>query len=126
MERTKQDMSFVRTSSKKPRLLGRKIAIERIRILFDLAKDRLHDYPDLAQRYAELARKIAMKMRVKIPPEYKRLICKHCKKFILPGRTCRVRLQPKREPHIVITCLLCGGITRIPIKGRKRRKQVRE
>jgi ribonuclease P protein subunit RPR2 len=120
VKRSKQDMNFARTrNSKKLRSLRKKVATERIEVLFNLAKEYLSEYPDLAQRYAQLARKIAMKMRVHIPPKYKRLICKHCKKFILPGRTCRIRLQPRREPHIVITCLLCSGITRIPIKGRR-------
>ena len=97
------------------------IALRRIRRLFQLALKVVKEEPDLADRYAELARRIAMRARVKIPPEYKRLICKRCKRFIVPGLTCRVRLQPRREPHIAITCLRCGGIYRIPIKGRRGR-----
>ena len=97
------------------------IALRRIRRLFELALKVVKEEPDLADRYAELARRIAMRARVKIPPEYKRLICKRCKRFIVPGLTCRVRLQPRREPHIAITCLRCGGIYRIPIKGRRSR-----
>ncbi len=101
------------------------IALRRIRRLFELALKVVREEPDLADRYAELARRIAMKARVRIPPEYKRLICKHCKRFIVPGLTCRVRLQPRREPHIAITCLRCGGIYRIPIKGRRSRARSR-
>ena len=67
-----------------------------------------------------------MKARVRLPPEYKRLVCKRCKRFIVPGLTCRVRLQPRREPHIAITCLRCGGIYRIPIKGRRGRRKARK
>jgi len=95
------------------------IALRRIRRLFELALAVVKEEPELADRYAELARRIAMRARVRLPPEYKRLICKRCKRLIVPGLTCRVRLQPRREPHVAITCLRCGGIYRIPIKGRK-------
>ncbi|RLI13583.1 ribonuclease P [Candidatus Bathyarchaeota archaeon] len=99
----------------------RAIALRRIRRLFELALQVVHDEPELADRYVEIARRIAMRARVKLPREYKRLVCKRCKRFIVPGLTCRVRLQPRREPHVVITCLRCGGIYRIPIKGRRSR-----
>ena len=98
------------------------IALRRIRRLFELALQVVKTEPELADRYAEIARRIAMRARVKIPPEYKRLICKRCKRLIVPGLTCRVRLQPRREPHIAITCLRCGGVYRIPIKGRRSRR----
>jgi RNase P subunit RPR2 len=37
----------------------------------------------------------------------------------LPGVNCRIRIQQRRESHMVITCLNCGGISRIPLKGRE-------
>jgi ribonuclease P protein subunit RPR2 len=97
-----------------------KIAKKRIHNLFNLAKKVIHENPDLAQRYVQIARKIAMKTRTKIPKEYRSLICKKCKSFILPGINCRIRIQQNREPHMVITCLSCGGHSRIPLKGRKK------
>jgi ribonuclease P protein subunit RPR2 len=93
----------------------RRIAKERIETLFKLAKVTVHENPNLATQYIETARKIAMSARVRLPIEYRRQVCKHCKSFILPGINCRVRLQQKREPHMTITCLKCGGKTRIPI-----------
>jgi len=97
----------------------KQFALKRVQHLFELAKETVTKDPDLAQRYAELARKIVMRQRVKLPSEYRRLICRHCKHFILPGVNCRVRVKQRREPHIVITCLNCGKITRIPLKIRK-------
>lgn len=96
----------------------KQIALQHIHILFRLAKEVIHENPQLAQRYVELARKIVMRSRVRLPREYRRLICKHCKSFILPGVNCRVRTQSRREPHIVITCLVCMRHTRILI-GKK-------
>ena len=98
----------------------REIALERIRRLFTLAIEVIHEHPDLADRYVEIARRISMRTRVPIPREYRRLICRHCKRFILPGVNSRVRIQGRREPHVVITCLKCGGYMRIPLRRKRR------
>jgi ribonuclease P protein subunit RPR2 len=99
--------------------LEKQIALTRIQILFRLAMQVFNKNPTLAQRYVELARRISMRCKVRIPSEYKKLICHHCKQFIIPGIGCRVRTQQKREPHVVITCLYCGGKTRIPLRRKK-------
>jgi len=101
----------------------RQIALQRIHTLFRLAKQNIRKEPELALRYAEIARKIAMRTRLKLPAEYRRLICRHCKSFIYPGVNCRVRLQRRREPHMVLTCLVCGKQTRIMLKPRKTDKR---
>ncbi len=94
------------------------IALRRIRTLFNLAREMIHSRPDLSQRYVDIARRIAMRVRIHLPREYRLLICRHCKGFIMPGVNCRVRVQPRREPHVVITCLNCGGFMRIPLRRR--------
>lgn len=96
------------------------IALRRVHILFGLAKEVLRDDPDRAQRYVQLARRIAMRTRLKLPKEYRSLVCRKCKSFILPGVNCRVRIQQRREPHMVITCLNCGSHSRIPLKGKEK------
>jgi ribonuclease P protein subunit RPR2 len=101
----------------------RQIALQRIHSLFRLAKEKIREEPQLAQRYAEVARKIAMRAKLRLPKEYRRMICRHCKSFIYPGVNCRVRVQQKREPHMVITCLVCGKITRIPLKSMSPKKE---
>jgi len=98
----------------------RQIALERIRTLFRLAEETIHDDPRLAQRYVEIARKIAMRTKLRLPREYRRMICRHCKSFIFPGVNCRVRIQSRREPHVVVTCLVCGKYTRLPLKSREK------
>ena len=98
----------------------KQIALERVQTLFQLATEVVHKDPEQAQRYVQIARRIAMRARLRLPKEYRRLVCRKCKSFILPGVNCRVRIQQRREPHIVVTCLNCGGYSRIPLKGREK------
>jgi len=97
----------------------KRIAMQRIRTLFRLAREIFHEDWVLAQRYVYIARKIAMAAKVRLPREYRRQVCRHCKSFILPGVNCRVRVKQRREPHVVITCLNCGKQMRIPLRKRK-------
>ena len=99
----------------------KQIALQRVRILFRLAREVVHEDPELAQRYVKIARKIAMRTKLRLPREYRRLVCRHCKSFILPGVNCRVRIQSRREPHVVITCLNCGKHSRMPLKDREKK-----
>ena len=96
------------------------IALERIRILFDQAEETFPRDPDLAQRYVDLARKIAMRTRTHLPRDLRRRICRSCKAYLVPGATSRTRIRQRREPHVAITCLRCGHTTRIPLGEKKR------
>ena len=100
----------------------RHLALQRIRTLFELAKEKIREEPELAQRYAKMARRIAMRTRLRLPTEYRRLICRHCKSFIYPGVNSRVRTQRRREPHVAITCLVCGKTARIPLREKTEAK----
>ena len=97
---------------------NRKIALERIHLLFTMAKETFAQEPELAQSYVNTARKIGMRYKVRIPAEFRRLVCRHCKQFILPGKNCIVRIRPNREPHIVIICLRCNGTMRLPLRAK--------
>jgi ribonuclease P protein subunit RPR2 len=91
----------------------RKIALERIDTLFSEAEKAFKDNPKLSSRYVELARKIAMKSKVRIRSELKKMFCKHCHSYLKPGVNCRVRLG---EKHLVYYCLNCKKIMRFPYK----------
>jgi len=97
----------------------KRIAMQRIQTLFHLAKETFHEDSALAQRYIDIARKIAMTARIRLPMEYRRQVCRHCKSFILPCVNCRVRIKQRREPHVVITCLNCGKQMRIPLRKKE-------
>lgn len=91
----------------------RKIAFERVSILFDEAKKAFDEEPQLSDRYVHLARKIAMKYKVKIPSRLKRSFCKKCHKYLFPGKNLRVRTK---KGHMVYYCLNCKNIARFRYK----------
>jgi ribonuclease P protein subunit RPR2 len=70
----------------------------------------------------ELARKIAMAAKIPFPQQFRRQVCKNCNSMLVHGYNCRVRIQQKREPHVVVTCLNCGEQTRYML-NKKERKQ---
>jgi len=98
---------------KKKSKTNRKAALERVKILFKEAGQIFKEDPKLADRYVYLARKIAMKFKVRIPRELKRKFCKHCYKYIVPNVNCRVRLH---NGHLVYYCLECKKYTRFRYK----------
>jgi ribonuclease P protein subunit RPR2 len=91
----------------------KKIAAERIKELFKQADEAFDESPELSNKYVNLARKMAMKYRVKIPTNLKRRFCKHCYSYFKQGKTCRVRLN---KGKMVYYCLKCKKYTRIPYK----------
>ena len=116
-------MHYKRRGILKEKTSRSKIARERIIGLFEMARKNARENPAFAQRYVDIARKISSSYKVRIPSEYKKQICRHCKSFITPGIDCRIRIQKRREPHIVITCLNCGGHMRIPLGERQKSKK---
>jgi ribonuclease P protein subunit RPR2 len=108
-------------NTQKP-LNTKQIAQQRIDIIFKQADAIAKVNPELATEYIKSAQKIAMAARIPIPSKHKRRICKHCKTLLITGYNNRVRIQQKREPHIVVTCLNCGYNSRIPIKNKKKER----
>ncbi len=91
----------------------RKISRERIAVLMGKAQEVFDENKGLANRYVTLARKIAMKYKVRFPRDLKRKICKHCYRFLKPGVNCRVRTQ---KGKVVYYCLECKNFMRFPCK----------
>lgn len=94
-------------------LKQRKIALERIEKLFKEAEKAFKQEPKLSNRYVHLARKIAMKYKVKIRSPLKKRFCRHCYVYLKPGANCRVRLGKKQ---VVYYCLGCKKYMRFPYK----------
>lgn len=90
-----------------------KIAKERIEILFKEAKKMFREDHHLSNRYVQLARKIAMKYKVKIRSELKRKYCKHCLSYLVPGTNCRVRTQ---RGYVIYFCNNCKEVMRFVYK----------
>ncbi len=87
-------------------------ALERIDALFVQASLRRA----YAKRYVALARRIASKYKVRVPERWRRRFCKGCSAFWVPGVNCTVRT---RKSRIVMKCLECGALRRLPIKRQR-------
>ena len=85
----------------------KQIATQRIQILFHNALSNAKNNPGLAERQAEIAKKISMKFKIKMPFELNSSFCKKCKKFIPPGIASKIRLGSKPK-SIRITCSYCN------------------
>ncbi|MEM7815659.1 MAG: ribonuclease P protein component 4 [Candidatus Aenigmatarchaeota archaeon] len=108
--------------SKKPKWQQR-IAMERVERLFSLADEEFGKKPERSNNYVALARKIAMRYNVRIPPELKRRFCKSCHKYLKPGINSRVRTSPKQRA-VIVTCLECGKIMRHPYRKEKKMRRL--
>jgi ribonuclease P protein subunit RPR2 len=85
----------------------KQIAIKRMEILFNNALSNAKNNPGLAQKQAEIAKKISLKFKIKMPFEIGSSFCKKCKKFIPPGIASKIRLGSKPK-SIRITCSYCN------------------
>ena len=98
-----------------------KIAEERIDILFNRADEIFTIHPERSRRYVEMARNIATKYNMKMPATWSKRYCHYCHQFMKPGLNCQIRLS---DSSIVIKCLECGNINKIPyIKEKKERRR---
>lgn len=92
--------------------LERRIARERVDRLFELAEEAAQaGRTDRANRYVELARKVAMRAQTGLPSTHRRRVCNACYAYLHPGTTARVRL---RNGVLVTTCTSCCHVNRFP------------
>ncbi len=96
---------------KKQKDWAKDMAHQRIQRLFELAAHEFSNHPERSNRYVQLARRIGMRYRVRMPAEFKKRMCKHCHSYLVQGATARTRLQ---DTHIATTCLSCGKQMRLP------------
>jgi ribonuclease P protein subunit RPR2 len=98
----------------------RDIAEERINIIVTNALRSAGDNQNIANSQTQLAKRIAMRVRLRLGYEIRQLYCKKCKYFIIPGRNSRIRIGRSNVKALRITCLRCGHIYRKIIKRSKR------
>ena len=91
---------------------AKSVAQERILILIRNAFQKIDDDYELADSQAQIAKKIAKRLRLKLPYDIRQLYCKKCKRFIVPGFNCRIRIGRSKIKALRITCLLCNNIYR--------------
>ena len=87
---------------------NKRIARERIVILFEEASKN----KTKAQRYVELARKLAMKYKVRMPNGLNKKYCKHCYSYF-NSENSRVRIRNGKR---TVYCNSCKKFNRYLIK----------
>ena len=95
----------------------KKEAKKKIEELFTYAETAFSSDKDLSNRCVKTARKIAMKINLRLPSRLKRKFCKHCYSFLMPGTNCRVRT---RENKVIYYCLECKKYMRYPFLREKK------
>ena len=83
----------------------KKIANERIALLFELAKKEPD--PELSKRYAKLIKLLGEHYRIKLPRGIKSSLCKKCGILLIPGKSMTVRLASSKG-YVVYKCQNCG------------------
>ncbi len=78
------------------------LALERIYRLFELADAVEGKHPTRAKRYVELARKIGVRNKARIPLELKTKFCKKCNSM-------NVRVAATKEGWRTVKCGDCGA-----------------
>ena len=86
----------------------KEIATQRILILFDNAVSNARKNPKLAEQQAQIARKISMRFKIKMPWQIRQRFCKKCKKFIVPSISSKVRIGRSNVKSVRITCNFCN------------------
>ena len=82
-------------------------AKKRINRLFDLAEKD----PKMGSRYIGIARKIAMRLNLKIPKELKRKYCHHCLSYFT-SKNSRIRVKNNMR---VTYCTKCKHYNRVKL-----------
>jgi ribonuclease P protein subunit RPR2 len=90
----------------------RNIALERVEHLISNALTEAKSDQNLVNEQAMIAKRIAMRTRLRLNYDIRQLYCKKCKQFIIPGRDARIRIGRYRIKAIRISCLRCGHIYR--------------
>lgn len=95
------------------------LAFERVGRLFELAEDAFCCRPDLSDRYVRLAWRLKTRYNLRLPRDLSMKFCRKCLSFWKPGASCRVRIK---SGMVIITCLRCGRVRRLPYRSAKGRK----
>lgn len=91
----------------------KRIAAERIQILYGLAKKAYKADPKLSVRYARLIKQIGRHYKITLDKEIKRHICKKCGALLVPGSNLSIRLVSSKR-YMAYKCQNCNSQTRIP------------
>lgn len=97
---------------KKIRRLQKRIALERVQILFSNAMHYSAINREIGQKQLELIKRLSLKFNLRLPYPYKLFFCKRCKAPIFPGIDSKIRILNIPKLHIKVVCLKCNGVYR--------------
>lgn len=87
--------------------------LRKVEVLLKEAKNVSDDDMKLAHKMVAIARKTAMKHKIRIPKHMQKRFCKHCYRYLKSGVNLRIRLAKKR---VIYYCLSCKRHMRFPYK----------
>lgn len=102
----------MRKASKKPEWQKR-IAKERISILFREAEASFREHPERSHRYMDLVSRIAKRYTLRLSRKEKRKFCGKCHHYLKPGVNSRVRTRSSQKA-LIVECKDCKAISRHP------------
>ncbi|MBW2988298.1 ribonuclease P [Candidatus Woesearchaeota archaeon] len=89
--------------------------LKRVEHLFDEADMVFAKDKQLANRYIALARRLAMRVNLRLPSHLKRRYCKFCYSYLKPGINLTVRLN---NGKLVYYCHECKHHFRMPLHNK--------
>ncbi|MBC7090428.1 MAG: RNase P subunit [Nitrososphaeria archaeon] len=98
---------------KNVRKIQKKIALERIQILYLNAIHYSIINKEIGLRQLELIKRLSLKFNLRLPYPYKLFFCKNCKMPIFPGIDSKIRISNIPRLHIKVICLKCNGVYRL-------------
>ncbi len=98
---------------KKIKRLQKKIALERIQILFSNAIHYSIINKEIGEKQLELIKRLSLKFNLRLPYPYKLFFCKRCKAPIFPGIDSKIRILNTPKLHVKVICLKCNGMYRL-------------
>lgn len=87
------------------------IALERIYRLFELAEKEFKKHKERSNRYVNLAWKISLRYKVKIPLELKTKFCRKCRHYLKKEENCTINELKdlgNKLKLMEIECFNCG------------------
>ena len=101
----------IRYSKKPARQID--IAKGRIEFLLRIASKEFGKSKEDAKKHVLMARKVAMRYKMRFSSSQKKSFCKNCSSYLVPGVNLRVRLHKSR---VIYYCLECKHFMRHPVK----------
>ena len=95
--------------------------VQQLQRLFELAEVAVQQGDEvLGQHYLDVARRMVLRTRVRLPRELRHRYCHQCGQLFQPGRNSRVRVRSEGQTrYLVITCLACGSRQKLSWQPRK-------